>query len=538
MQASFSSDSRSASLDSRLSPLPARGVSTPPHIASLHLASEAWQQMRPQSPNSAETCSRPDTAQHANLFGRRTACASRPGKCALAEDAGEHATPCLTGKAHASSSGRSKGPIKGGSCKGMDHFEADMGLLGGPLSDSHVIMSKEILRDLMADLAQGLADITKLKQEATSARAPLAPCKKPSTLKPHPDRLPASSPMTPDNDPPQQCSSQGLQKAGTQASQPPLQPGHARANSRDGHSRRGQQRPGRAQTWQSATSSKPEAQQPNRGPQEHSYAQPTGHPMILWQGALRSERPLGSRPQRTCPVPHAVHVGKHGTGLHTSRAGALESKESTKTQEDDVHLSQTKSAHTAQHAPPQSSGAEDRNSEQQRDAEQPATEQPHEVCTALQAELVAKSSTAQAAPWPGKEEHTNPAMSPSLCHHLKQRYLPVYSVFDERGNLACDVVGQDNATCSLGSHEATLNGLTSPCSARQHAQPQDNHGQPSYGSSAAGKPTQSVHIDADSAGPEVQALKHQHAGEDKLRAALHAFAAKVGGGAGVIQGAD
>ncbi len=160
--------------------------------------------------------------------GQRDTCTSRLGKSAHAKDACEHGLLPLTGHDHASTSQRpGKGTIKGGCRASMQHLEASKGSHGGSLSDSHAIISKEILRDLMADLAQGLADIARLRQEAMSARAPLAPCKTPPTLEIQYEGLPAPSHRTPDNDLPQQCSSQeaGVRKP----PQLPLQQHHARA---------------------------------------------------------------------------------------------------------------------------------------------------------------------------------------------------------------------------------------------------------------------------------------------------------------------
>ncbi len=434
--------------------------------------------MRPHSSGSAP---RPDTAQHARHPGRQATCTSRLGESAQTEGACEHGTLHLAGNEHA---GSRQLPDKGGSRASMQHLAAGRGSHGGSLSDSHVIMSKRILRDLMADLAQGVADIAQLRQEATSAQAPPAPCNT-QILEAHHDRLLAP-----------QCSSQ---EAGIP--QPHLQHDNARASNRGGHSRPGQQKPDRAQTWQPATCSKPQAQQPARGPQEYTYAQPTGHPMTLWRGALHSERPLGGRPQRNRPVLHAGDVGKQGAFLQTSRAGASETRESRKTLENDVHTCKENRADAAQQILPQSKGTEGQTSQQQQGDEQPTMQHLHKASTPLHGG--ADASTAHAAPLPGKEECTTPALSPSLCQHLKQRYLPVYSVFDDRGEITCDLGGQDDTTCSFGSHKATLNGPRSPRSARQHAHANDTHCKPLYACGAAGSPIQSIHLNADTASPEV-----------------------------------
>ncbi len=167
--------------------------------------------------------------------------------------------------------------------------------------------------------------------------------------------------------------------------------------------------------------------------------------MTLWRGALRSESPLGSQPQKTRPVPHARDVVKHGSTLQASRADASESRKGRKALEADAHTSQEERADIAQKVLPHFRGVEGQSSKQQHGDEQPAREQLYKTRTPLQG--ITNSSTAHAAPLPEKEEHPTPALSPSLCQHLKQRYLPVYSVFDERGNTVCNLGGLDYATC-------------------------------------------------------------------------------------------
>ena len=485
----------------------------------------------PESTIPAHFCARLGTSLQARHPSQGPTSSSRLGKCSLPGDAWQHNTLLPAGNSYPSSIEQSEqGPIDEGSRRTLQHelhVGAGRSFTDRRLSDDHVIVRKKILRQLMADLAQGLADIAQLRREAVTARAPPAPCSQPLLLGSQQAGPSPTHPRTPDTDLPPQCRGQRLQPQDMQTSRPPLRPDHGDASRRIDRFKQQHRKEGGGVE---ALKSLPLPKVPQRGesPPRYSYVQPTGHSIVMWQSGLRSGRPPGSR-RASRPMPHAHDMGRHKSSPDACSAGVLISKTSEKRGDTDAHTSHEDGTAAAQQSQPLSKGAEDHSSERLQCGQQPRTDMLHLTESQESLQASPESRTAQAAQLPGDKEHGTPTLSPSQCQHLRQRYLPVYSMFDRRGHLACDVGGQQCFAQWEACNEPHLmpdapDILGGPS---RHDHSQDLHGRRLHDSIPESNPMQSQQTDADSASPGAQSTQHHSTEEDNLRAVLQAFTMRV-----------
>ena len=523
-EGSLPSCSTSTSLGPPLSPLTARNGPPSTTYAGLPLQEVAWQGMRPESLKSADICARLVAFRHAPHPGQPDTRSVGQGKSRQAGAARQHAKVHVGGMSSAGSQQRDRGSATDTTClDSQNQLPAEPGesLRGSRPPDSHVLMSKKVLRGLLADLAQGLTDIAQLRQDAMTLRAPLAksqqPSLQPSLIDSQHDKLPPSHPRTPATSPPEQrCS----HTKDTQAPLRPLQHDHSSTSSRVGSQRRNRR------SQPSQTAALPQNQRCATSPHMYSYAQPTGHPMVLWQGGLRCGRPLGI--QRTSgSMPDAHDAGKRGSMLPACSAGALDHKIDRKKRRASAHTCQRDRVATVQQTLPGPGSAEVHDSERSHYDQQPKTEQLHRASAQVPLHASACLSRAQAAPQPQEEQQADPASNSSPCQHLKQRYLPVYSVFDDRGSTEGGVGGWQHDAQWNASQELPADVSDSYNSAPQCAHPQDAQGRPLHRRGDASDPTQESQENADLATAKAQAPKQHDVEEDVLRAALHAFAEKV-----------
>lgn len=180
--------------------------------------------MRPELPDLSHLSVRPDTSWHAQHSSQQAAISSRLGGCSQHDDAWQHDALHLANNPSASS-GQRRGTVKKENFLSVQQelpVVAGVSLHESHLAAGRVVISKSMLEDLMADLAQSLADIAQLRQ-SVPAWTFHSPCKASPLLGPSHVDPPPAHPRSSDTDLPQHCDRQGLQHEDMHPSQPSVE---------------------------------------------------------------------------------------------------------------------------------------------------------------------------------------------------------------------------------------------------------------------------------------------------------------------------
>ena len=386
-----------------------------------------------------------------------------------------------------------------------------------------VTISSSVLRAVMRDLAKGLAGIRELRRTAEKAglcpdqpRSPL--CDRPvSPRDQHPGtQIPAREDSHPGQLPTSRHNS-AQQKAGLQGSQ------HSAGSRGPGTAGHGSQKAGQGQGAGPV------------GQEKGSYlphAQPTGHPMVRWRTSLRSTEPL------CCThVPKAQQAPK----THSARgpnAPAFQKIKSTIPACSDKPSTEA----SQQSARPERCGALPSGC---RTAEMSSGHSAAVLHARLCTDTAGnrqqgfhpdhKQTSASLLATDLKAEQQGLTTSPSAqpCQQpLRQQYLPVYSVFDEKASTAD---GAKDLLCADLVWQSTHKAADAPevvVDAAQQRQVGNNESlHASLASTHANEAdkVQHPHVDNDCSLAQSEYAGSEAPGihEDNLRAALQKFAMRV-----------
>ena len=311
------------------------------------------------------------------------------------------------------------------------------------LSEVAVTLSRSTLRAVMRALAKGLADIQELRRTAEKAGASSDQVSSPlcdRSASPHQQRSDAQTPGREDS----RCGQLSASRHGSAQQGNGLQDPQRSASSKgsgtvEHNSQKGGQRLSAPPMSHKMGSHLP-------------HAQPTGHPMVRWRTSLRSSEPS-----------NCTHVSSTQKAAKPHSAGGPSTPASQRHKHRDLPCSGKPSSTgvTQQAAAPQrcralpneckmagESSAHGVAVQRARSctgtpgSHQEETHQDHERASTapLQSDVIAE------------QQDLLPPSSLQPCQqHLRQRYLPVYSVFDEK------------ASASDGAEELLCAYLTRPC---------------------------------------------------------------------------
>lgn len=374
-------------------------------------------------------------------------------------------------------------------------------------------LSKGMLEATLESLTRGLAEIDKLRQEVVKL------CVSSGSPDSHlctPFQQRASPPVAmqqSDHTTEQQGQSEGKQPSDLHPPPPRLQ--HARVFNLEQASQRVTGKPS------CRASKKQSSETPKAGREEkagtYAYAQPTGHPVFNWRTSLRAEKPpMGSG------TPQRARKGAQ-QDMSTSGVRTPARKEHCRAQASANKLSAAQSP-AAEQPPPQDSGAPQhrdkagheqmrQQQEKMQQQQQQGKRDPLPACTPF--------ADAQAMSGQGDVEQATSRSATLSCKHLKGRYLPLYSVFDEDGVIAEDALaGELWEQCHTLPMVHHVPGDAD--GARQHVRQDHNE----YLHAEDEHRADSLHRNATS--PEVPVKAGQlQVQEDALRAATQSFAMRV-----------
>ena len=255
----------------------------------------------------------------------------------------------------------------------------------------------------------------------------------------------------------------------------------------------------------------------------YAYAQPKGHPVFNWRASLRAEKPpMGSG------TPQRARKGAQ-QDMSTSGVRTPARKEHSRAKASANKLSPALSP-AAEQPPPQERENHDGGPQHRDKAGHEHMRQQQEKMQQQQQQQQGKKdplpastpfADAQAKGGQGDIEQATSTSAPLSCKHLKGRYLPLYSVFDEDGVLAEDALAvefwEQCHTLPMAHHV-----LGDADGARQDVQVDHNE----YMHAEDERRTDSLHRNATSPEVPVEARELQIQ-EDALRAAMQSFAMRV-----------
>lgn len=273
-------------------------------------------------------------------------------------------------------------------------------------------------------------------------------------------------------------------------------------------------------------------------PKMNNSAQPTGHPMTRWRGSLRSETPLqgkkasGAAPKFQKPAQQASAVGATSA---SDCAGKSSDMPPHAVLSPDKPSQFAAADRRSQH---EGSIKDDGSGHGHHDVAQPPEDKAlHQQGCLTSQQSGAALATAEAAAEQKEAQHETPAASPVPCQHLKQRYLPVYSMFD--GDVtAADDMGDlcwEQIARQLKAEDAERPPESAPATAaagasRQHA-PRSSASWPTAAQNDTGDRSDGLQAASKCSTPGTAAVAsgacHMKVEEDSLRAAMQKFAIRV-----------
>jgi len=576
MQESVLSGDTSASWGSSLLPLRSRDNSPRTGSTRPHYDGKAWQELSHQTTNTYQMHDWPDVRRHTHHSSTRASSNGMLRKISTADEAWQHDSSHSTHDLSVSSQQPHETRTAKQGCQHPQHVmpsEAGKGFHDKKLSIDSVIVSKQMLKALMKDLAKGFADIEQLRHDALTAHVLVTPseqstpqhaqhdglsgkkmlgalmedlaegladiaqlrhevktgyvqltsCDQPSPWPSQHDKPSTPHLRSSETGPHRQQQSQTSHPLGVHASLASKRHARDTDRSRDVYTERCQKASSKGKKAEATRSKAGDGSASKQ--YEHTYAQPTGHPMVTWRTSLRFKKPLQSQ-RASQPVPHAHRKTDKGSSTNAGIAVASHGRRRKADMHPDVQPGQQACSvlGTAEHKLPDAGKHEDHSFKHERGDQGPGRKQLQQVEF-----REPQQPKLRAAGLSQEQQHGAPESSPAPCEPLKQRYLPVYSVFDE-GDAAAAWDTGDHAMQWNASHDSPQGIYCASGTAASHGQTaheQHRHSRPLHENSTAGNPNQRLHIDVDVASPEAQATKGLHVKEDHLRAALSAFARRV-----------
>ena len=390
------------------------------------------------------------------------------------------------------------------------------------LSQAAVTVSRNTLRAVMRDLAKGLSDIRELR--CTAEQAGLLSDQPPSPLcdravSPHDDHPYAQTPAREDS----QRGQLSTSRHGSPQRESGLQGCQQSAGSKGSRTAEHGSQKACQRLVADPVSHKKESYRP--------CAQPTGHPMVRWRTSLRSSEPSSCThvsSTQNAVKPHSARgpstvlsvtsaqrdkgrnlpcSGKPSTGVSQQ----LAAPQRCRALPNERRMAGESSAHgvAVQHA---------RSCTGKPGSHQQETHQDHKQ--------------ASTAPREAGQQDLMPPSSPQQCQqHLRQRYLPVYSVFDDKASAAD---GAKELLCAHLTEQCTpkpADALEAAVEAAQQQQVGNEKSLPALASTHAREAgeVQQLCVDdkcrlvqSERTGSEIVGIQ-----EDILRAALHDFAIRI-----------
>ena len=391
------------------------------------------------------------------------------------------------------------------------------------LSEVAVTLSRRTLKAVMRDLAKGLADIRELRR--TAEKAGLFPDKSPSpqgdrSASPHHQRTGAQSPGREDNRR-GQLSASGQYSAQQETG---LQDSQRSARSKGSGTAEHDSQKGGQRLSADPVSHRIESHLP--------HAQPTGHPMVRWRTSLRSsEPPCCTRVSSTRkpPKPHCAE------GASTPALQKKKGRERPCIGKPIIGVTQQSAALDRCRALPNERRTAEESSGHGVAVQRARLRTRSDGINQQETHLDHKraSTALLAADLMAEQQGLMPPSSPQPCQqHHRQRYLPVYSVFDDKGSAAYNA---EELLCAHLTRQSTPKAADAPDAAVEAAQQRRTGNKKclhtSSASTHAGEACKvqcpHVHNECNLEQPERTAVELPGVQDDILRAALQDFAMRV-----------